>query len=45
MKMTVNSEQVKIWKQAAAAYLRVLSWHLPGETKDNYESSVRIACI
>jgi len=25
MKMTVNSEQVKIWKQAAAAYLRVLS--------------------
>jgi hypothetical protein len=26
-----------IWKEAVIAYFKLLSWNLPGETKENHE--------
>jgi hypothetical protein len=33
----------RIWKDIFTAYFKVLSHHLPCETGENYDSSIRIA--
>jgi hypothetical protein len=34
----VYDEFERMWKKADVAWFKVLSWHLPGGTEDNYEN-------
>jgi hypothetical protein len=31
-----------MWKEVVVVYIRVLFWHLPGRTEENYEKPVKI---
>jgi hypothetical protein len=41
----MNNHLERIWKEVVMAYLKVLSWHLPGGTEENHEKCVRMANI
>jgi hypothetical protein len=34
----IFNESERMWKEAAMAYFKVFSWHLPGGTEENYEN-------
>jgi hypothetical protein len=36
--MIMNCEQERIWRVAAMAQLKILSWHLPEEAAENYKN-------
>jgi len=36
--MNANDELGRTRKKAVVAYLKVLYWHLPGETEENYKT-------
>jgi hypothetical protein len=40
--MTVNNELERMWKEVVMAQFKVLSCHLPGQTKENYKKKLRI---
>lgn len=42
--MTVNNELERMWKELVISSLKVLSWHFPGGTKENYKKPVKIVC-
>jgi hypothetical protein len=37
MRMTVNNELERMWKEAVMAKFKVLSQHLPGRTEENHK--------